>query len=67
MIFNTHDVAIVGKMADRMAVMYGGQIVEMGSTFDIFYDARHPYTRGLIQAAPSLRDDISKRLWRRAF
>lgn len=61
MILNTHDVAIVGKMADRMAVMYGGQIVELGSTDDIFYDARHPYTRGLIQAAPSLRDDITLR------
>lgn len=61
MIFNTHDVAIVGKMADRMAVMYGGQIVEIGTTDDIFYNGLHPYTKGLIQAAPSLRDDVSKR------
>ncbi len=61
MIFNTHDVAIIGKMADRMAVMYGGQIVELGTTFDIFYDPKHPYTQGLIRAAPSLRDDVTQR------
>lgn len=61
MIFNTHDVAIIGKMADRMAVMYGGQIVELGTTEDIFYNPRHPYTQGLIHAAPSLRDDVTQR------
>ena len=61
MILNTHDVAVIGKMADRIAVMYGGQIVEIGATEDVFYDARHPYTNGLIHAAPSLRDDITKR------
>jgi peptide/nickel transport system ATP-binding protein len=42
MIFNTHDVAIVGKMADRMAVMYAGQIVELGTTEDLFYNTQHP-------------------------
>ena len=61
MIFNTHDVAIIGKMADRMAVMYGGQIVELADTMEIFYNPLHPYTQGLIHAAPSLRDDITQR------
>lgn len=61
MMLNTHDMAIVGKMADRIAVMYGGQIVEIGSTMDIFYNPRHPYTQGLIQAAPSLHDDVLQR------
>lgn len=61
MIFNTHDVALVGKMADRMAVMYGGQIVEIGTTDEIFHNARHPYTQGLIRATPSLYDDVSTR------
>lgn len=61
MIFNTHDVSIIGKMADRIAVMYAGEIVELGSWEDIFYNAMHPYSRGLIRAAPSLLDDVSKR------
>lgn len=61
MIFNTHDVALVGKMADRVAVMYGGQVVELGSTDEIFHDARHPYTQGLIRATPSLYDDVTTR------
>jgi peptide/nickel transport system ATP-binding protein len=61
MIFLTHDVSIIGKVADRAAVMYGGEIVELGSVEDIFYESAHPYTRGLINAAPSLVDDISKR------
>jgi len=61
MVFNTHDVAIISKMADRMAVMYGGQIVELGTTMELFYETLHPYSQGLIQAAPSLRDDVTKR------
>lgn len=61
MIFNTHDVAIIGKVADRIAVMYGGQLVELGTYEDIFYRSFHPYTRGLIMAAPSLVDDVTTR------
>jgi len=61
MIFLTHDVSIMGKAADRMAVMYAGQIVELGSVFDIFYNPLHPYTAGLMNSAPSLIDDVSKR------
>ncbi|SHE97477.1 peptide/nickel transport system ATP-binding protein [Caldanaerobius fijiensis DSM 17918] len=61
MIFLTHDVSIVAKVADRVGVMYAGQIVEVGSVRDIFYNPLHPYTYGLIHAAPSLIDDISNR------
>ena len=61
MVFNTHDVAIISKMADRIAVMYGGQIVELGTTEELFYETLHPYSISLIQAAPSLRDDITQR------
>lgn len=61
MIFLTHDVSIIGKIADRVGVMYAGQLVELGNVDDIFYDSLHPYTSGLIHAAPSLFDDIRKR------
>jgi len=61
MLFLTHDVCIMAKVADRIAVMYAGQVVELGSVYDIFYQPLHPYTRGLINAAPSLTDDVTKR------
>jgi len=61
MMFLTHDVSIMGKIADRMAVMYAGQVVELGTVDDVFYNSLHPYTKGLIHAAPSLTDDVSKR------
>ena len=50
----THDLGVVAGMADRIAVMYGGRIVEDGSAEAVFYDTRHPYTRGLIAAVPTL-------------
>ena len=49
----THDLGVVARVADRVAVMYAGKIVELGTTEDIFYDARHPYTWGLMQALPA--------------
>lgn len=61
MVFCTHDVSIIGSVVDRIAVMYAGQIVEYGRVEDVFLDPAHPYSRGLIKAVPSLRDDISKR------
>jgi len=51
--FVTHDLGVVARVADRVAVMYAGKIVELGTTEDIFYDARHPYTWGLMQALPA--------------
>ena len=53
----SHNLGIVANMCDRILVMYGGVVVEEGSCYDIFKDPRHPYTRGLLMAIPSLKDD----------
>ena len=53
-IFITHDLGVVAKMADRIAVMYAGKIVEYGTAADIFYDPRHPYTWALLSSMPDL-------------
>ena len=53
-LFITHDLGVVANMADRVAVMYAGKIVEYGTTDDIFYDPRHPYTWALLSSMPSL-------------
>jgi peptide/nickel transport system ATP-binding protein len=53
-LFITHDLGVVRYLADRVAVMYLGQIVEEGETERIFRDPRHPYTRGLLAAVPSI-------------
>lgn len=51
-IFISHDFGVVAKIADRIAVMYAGKIVEIGSAEEIFYDPRHPYTWGLLASLP---------------
>ncbi len=53
-LFITHDLGVVAKMADRIAVMYAGQVVEEGLSREIFYDARHPYTWALLASLPQL-------------
>jgi oligopeptide/dipeptide ABC transporter, ATP-binding protein, C-terminal domain len=53
-IFITHDLGVVAKMADKIAVMYAGKIVEYGTAEDIFYDPRHPYTWALLSSMPDL-------------
>lgn len=53
-IFITHDLGVVAGIADRVAVMYGGEIVEYGDVEDIFYDPRHPYTWALLSSLPQL-------------
>lgn len=50
----THDLGVVAKIADRIAVMYAGKIIETGTKYDIFYDAQHPYTKGLLKSVPRL-------------
>ena len=52
LILITHDLGVVARMADRVAVMYCGQMVETGNAMDIFHDPRHPYTRGLLECIP---------------
>jgi len=54
LIFVTHNLGIVAKMCDRMAVMYAGKIVEQGSVRDLFRSARHPYTQALLGSMPKL-------------
>ena len=53
-IFITHDLGVVANMADDIAVMYAGKIIEYGTADDIFYDPRHPYTWALLSAMPDL-------------
>ena len=62
MLFISHDLAVVSKVADRVAVMYAGSLVEMGKKQDIFRAAAHPYTRGLLHAVPDLKTDRSRPL-----
>ena len=59
-IFITHDLGVVANMADRIAVMYAGKIVEYGTSEDIFYHAAHPYTWALLSSMPDL--DTNERL-----
>ncbi len=56
-IFITHDLGVVANMADRIAVMYAGKIVEHGTSEEIFYDPRHPYTWALLSSMPDLDTD----------
>ena len=53
-IFITHDLGVVANMADRVAVMYAGKIVEYGTEEEIFYDPRHPYTWALLSSIPDV-------------
>lgn len=58
MIFISHDLALAAELADRVATMYAGKIIERGSLHDIFYEPRHPYTSGLINAVPPVAGDL---------
>ncbi|SHH19475.1 ABC transporter ATP-binding protein [Clostridium grantii] len=59
-IYITHDLGVVAKVADYVAVMYAGKIVEKGTIDEIFYDPRHPYTWGLLSAMPDLDTNDDK-------
>jgi peptide/nickel transport system ATP-binding protein len=54
LLFITHDFGVVAQIADRVAVMYAGRVVEEGPTSEVLRDPRHPYTEGLLRAAPRL-------------
>jgi oligopeptide/dipeptide ABC transporter ATP-binding protein len=53
----THDLGVVARMADEVAVMYAGQVIERGTVDEVFYKSRHPYTIGLKQALPSSKKE----------
>ena len=62
MLFISHDLAVVSQVADRVAVMYAGSLVELATRKDIFLFPAHPYTQGLLRAVPTLRADRAQPL-----
>jgi oligopeptide/dipeptide ABC transporter ATP-binding protein len=62
MLFISHDLAVVSSVADRVAVMYAGNLVELGAKREIFQAPAHPYTRGLLHAVPDLRTNRGRPL-----
>lgn len=63
-LFVTHDISVVAYMADEVAVMYLGRIVEQGSVEDILQNPRHPYTQALLSAVPEIERDTSREIIR---
>ncbi|MCH1626222.1 ABC transporter ATP-binding protein [Ferdinandcohnia quinoae] len=61
-IFITHDLGVVANVADRVAVMYAGKIIETGTVDEIFYNPQHPYTWGLLASMPSLDNEGGEEL-----
>jgi ATPase components of various ABC-type transport systems, contain duplicated ATPase len=59
-IFITHDLGVIGEIADKVAVMYKGKIVEQGTTLDIFSNPQHPYTKSLLACRPPLGIRLKK-------
>ncbi|MBZ9606345.1 ABC transporter ATP-binding protein [Clostridium estertheticum] len=60
-VFLTHDISIIGSMVDRIAVMYAGELVEIGDVLDVYETPKHPYSKALLAAIPSLYDDVTTR------
>ncbi len=59
-LFITHDLALLSEMADRVGIMYGGQLVEFGTAEQIYGDPQHPYTQGLLESIPRMRGSRPK-------
>ncbi len=56
----THDLAVLSEIADKIGIMYGGHMVEFGSSEEIFKNPKHPYTQGLLESIPTLKGNIPK-------
>ncbi|MDE7007790.1 MAG: peptide ABC transporter ATP-binding protein, partial [Lachnospiraceae bacterium] len=63
MILITHDIGVVANMADRVLVMYAGQIIEEAPAYALFTDPKHPYTRALLETVPTIRDRAERKLF----
>ena len=68
LVYITHDLGVVANVADRVAVMYAGEIIEYGTVEEIFYNPKHPYTWALLSSLPQLgemciRDRFWDRIW----
>ena len=61
LIFLTHDISVISGVVDRIAVMYAGELVEYGDVVEVFNEPSHPYTKGLLNAIPTLYDDVTQR------
>jgi len=59
-LYITHNLGVIARMADRVAIMYAGKIVELGSIKHVFGDAKHPYTKGLLSAFPRHDQDVDE-------
>jgi peptide/nickel transport system ATP-binding protein len=56
----THDLAVLSEIADKIGIMYGGQMVEFGSSKEIYSNPKHPYTQGLLESIPTLNGNVPK-------
>ena len=56
----THDLAVLSEIADKIGIMYGGQMIEFGSSKEIYENPKHPYTQGLLESIPTLKGNIPK-------
>jgi oligopeptide/dipeptide ABC transporter ATP-binding protein len=60
----THNIALVAQVADRLAVMYAGRLVELGSIYEVFENPKHPYTNGLLKSIPTIKLDKREELYK---
>jgi len=60
----THNIGVVAELADRVAVMYAGQIVELGTVYEVFKNPLHPYSRGLMKSVPNIKHEEGETLYK---